>query len=204
MAADGWFGAQDGALPTARTDGPGSAAELRLRQLQHGAPAADVLAWLDQLPPVGVGELLGRWRGSELPTGHPLDGLLSAHCWYGKEFRDPETAHPLLFPDGAGNPHPLDPTLAPLWLLRRAPGLLRTAPARRAFALVRPLLRTARPQARLRLIEHRGVLTGALVYDRLPVIDVFRLVSTDTLLGLMDMRGLPAPFPFVLRRDRSR
>jgi hypothetical protein len=176
--------------------------ERRLRQLEDGAPAVDVLAWFDQLPAVDLPAVLGRWRGSELPTGHPLDGLLTAHRWYGKEFLDAETVHPLLFPDPAGVPRPLDPTLAPLWLVRAVPRLLRSPAARLGFAAVRPLLRTGRPQARLRRLEHRGVLTAALVYDRLPVIDAFRRVSADTLLGLMDMRGL-APFPFVLRRDRN-
>ena len=33
------------------------------------------------------------------------------------------------------------------------------------------------------------------------VIDVFRKVSEDVRLGAMDLRGLPAPFLFVLRRD---
>ena len=44
-------------------------------------------------------------------------------------------------------------------------------------------------------------MTAALVYDTLPVIDVFRKVSEDVRLGAMDLRGLPAPFLFVLRRD---
>ena len=46
--------------------------------------------------------MLGRWRGSGLPTGSPLDGLLEAYGWYGKEFLDAETVHPLLFGDRAG------------------------------------------------------------------------------------------------------
>jgi hypothetical protein len=50
-------------------------------------------------------------------------------------------------------------------------------------------------------VEHRGVLTAAMVYDALPIIDVFRRVSSDTVLGLMDMRDLAAPFFFLLRRD---
>ena len=50
-------------------------------------------------------------------------------------------------------------------------------------------------------MTHRGVVTAAMVYDSLPIIDVFRRVSADVLLGAMDMRGLPSPFLFVLRRD---
>jgi hypothetical protein len=50
-------------------------------------------------------------------------------------------------------------------------------------------------------MEHRGVMTAAMVYDDLPIIDVFREAAADTLLGLMDLRGLPQPFFFLLRRD---
>lgn len=168
-----------------------------------GAAPADVLALADRLPGVAVEELTGRWRGAELPTGSPLDGLLPAHRWWGKEVRDADTVHPLLFPDRAGRPRPIDPAPAPLTLLRRAPGLARSAPARLAFTAVRPLLTTRRPTARLRPVVHRGVPTTALLYDRLPVVDVFRRVSPDLLLGLMDMRGLPDPFAFLLERARG-
>jgi GXWXG protein/Domain of unknown function (DUF4334) len=168
-----------------------------------GAAPADVLALADRLPGVAVEEMTGRWRGAELPTGSPLDGLLTAHRWWGKEVRDADTVHPLLFPDRAGRPRPIDPAPAPLGLVRRAPGLARSAPARLAFTAVRPLLTTHRPTARLRTVVHRGVPTAALVYDRLPVIDVFRRVTPDLLLGLMDMRGLPGPFAFLLERARD-
>ena len=47
--------------------------EERLRRFQDGAAAADVLALFDQLPAVDPAAELGRWRGSELPTGHPFD-----------------------------------------------------------------------------------------------------------------------------------
>jgi hypothetical protein len=109
--------------------------------------------------------------------------------------------HPLLFCDRAGRPRPVQPAVAPLTLLRRAPGLVRSRPARLAFAAVRPLLTTRHPAARLRTVQHRGVVTAALVYDRLPVVDVFRQVAPDSVLGLMDMRGVPGPFAFVLQRE---
>jgi hypothetical protein len=174
-----------------------------LERHRGGAAPADVLALADRLPGVDPGTMVGRWRGRELPTGSPLDGLLPAHGWYGKEVVDAETVHPLLFPDRAGVPRPVQPALAPLALLRRVPGTTRSAPARVAFAVARPLLRTGRPAARLRRLEHRGVLTAGIVYDRLPVVDAFRQVTPDVLLGLMDMRGLDEPFAFVLERDRS-
>ena len=168
-----------------------------------GAAPADVLAFADRLPGIGVAEMTGRWRGAELPTGSPLDGLLTAHRWWGKEVVDADTVHPLLFPDRAGRPRPVEPAIAPLTLLRRAPALARSRPARLAFRVARPLLTTRRPTARLRQVVHRSVPTAALVYDRLPVVDVFRRVGPDLLLGLMDMRGLPDPFAFLLQRARG-
>ena len=44
-------------------------------------------------------------------------------------------------------------------------------------------------------------MTAAMVYDALPIIDVFRRICADTVLGLMDMRGLRDPFFFLLQRD---
>jgi len=176
-------------------------AERWLAAHRDGAAPADALAAFDRLPPVDVAATVGRWRGSGLPTGHPFDGLLEAYGWYGKEVVDPETVHPLLFRGRRGGPVPVDPAHAPLGLLRRAPQLARTPVARLGFAVVRPLRATRRPAARMRPVEHRGVVTAALVYDRLPVVDVFRRAAPGTLLGLMDLRGMAQPFFFVLRRD---
>ena len=172
------------------------------RAHRDGASAEDALAFFDGLPAVAPDELTGRWRGSGLVTGSPLDGLLEAYGWYGKEFLDAERVHPLLF-GAPGGPRPIDPALIPMGLLRDRPAVAHSAAARRAFTVVRPLLRTAKPRARLRTVEHRGVATAAMVYDALPIIDVFRRVTADRVLGLMDLRGLAEPFFFLLDRDAS-
>ena len=109
--------------------------------------------------------------------------------------------HPLLFATAAG-PRPVDPALVPIGVLRDRPGIAHSRTARLAFRVVRPLVTTTKPRARLRAVEHRGVVTAAMVYDALPIIDVFRRVDGATVLGLMDLRGLPDPFFFVLRRER--
>ncbi|MCW2741594.1 MAG: uncharacterized protein JWR45_2016 [Blastococcus sp.] len=168
---------------------------------REGALPDEALAYFDSLPTVEPEEMLGRWRGSGLPTGSPLDGLLEAYGWYGKEFLDDETVHPLLFTDRSGNPRPVDPSLLPMAVLRDYAGFLHLWPLRTVFARVRPLFYTGKPKARLREVRHRGVVTAAMVYDGLPVIDVFRRVSDHVRLGAMDMRGLPSPFLFVLRRE---
>jgi hypothetical protein len=48
-----------------------------------------VLAFYDSLPPVGLALMTGRWRGGEIATGHPFDGLLGPAGWHGKAFRSP-------------------------------------------------------------------------------------------------------------------
>jgi hypothetical protein len=179
------------------------AAEEWLAEHRDGVGAADALVFFDSLPAVGLEEMIGRWRGSGLPTGSPLDGLLEAYGWYGKEFIGVETVHPLLFRSRGGRPRAVDPALMPLGLLRDYAGLAQLALLRTAFGGIRPFLYTNRPKARLRTVQHRGVDTAAMIYDSLPVIDYFRRVSDDVLLGAMDMRGLAAPFFFVLRRDAT-
>jgi hypothetical protein len=178
-------------------------AERWLAAHRDGAQPEEALAFFDRLPTVTVAEMLGRWRGSGLHTGSRLDGLLEAYGWYGKEFSGPESVHPLLFRGRGGRPRPVDPALIPLGLLRDHTGLARSWPVRTAFGRLRPLLHTNRPTARLREVQHRGVTTAAMVYDALPIIDVFRRVGPDVVLGAMDMRGLPAPFFFLLERDDS-
>jgi hypothetical protein len=162
-----------------------------------------VLAAFDGLPPVEPADLVGRWRGSGLPTGSPLDGLLEAYGWWGKEILDDETVHPLLFADRRGRPRPVTPAPIPLTVLRRWPSLVHLPVVRRVGRAVLPLLTTNRPAARLRVVTHRGVATAALLYDRLPVVDVFRRVDDQVLVGLMDMRGLDEPFSFLLDREPS-
>ena len=178
-------------------------AEGWLEAHRDGAGPDEALAYFDSLPVVTDGEMIGRWRGTVLPTGSPLDPLPKAYGWYGKEFLDDETVHPLLFTDRAGRPRPVDPSMLPMAVLRDYAGFLHLWPLRRAFPGVRSLLYTSKPKARLREVAHRGVVTAAMVYDSLPVIDVFRRVSDDVRLGAMDMRGLPSPFLFVLRRDHG-
>ncbi|MCO1653840.1 DUF4334 domain-containing protein [Pseudonocardia humida] len=175
----------------------------RLRTLMRGATPDDVLAFFDGLPPVEVADLLGSWRGAELPTGHRLDGLLGRFGWHGKRFEGADAAHPLVFDDGRGGLVEVNPALVPLGLVVRLAGLLRNPVAAAAFRVVRPLLRTRRPRARVRMVRHRGVVSATMCYDALPVHDVFRRVDDDTLLGLMDLRGDDPPFAFVLRRQRA-
>ncbi len=170
----------------------------RLAVLERGATLDDAMAFFDSLPTVTTAELRGRWKGSELPTGHPLEGLLAQYGWYGKEFVDDETVHPLLFQDAGGTILKIDPRKLPMEV---APHVPRAAAALARHALA--LLATSQPRARLRNVEVRGKVSATMIYDHLPIQDTFRRVDSDTLLGLMDRRGDERPFFFALRRDRT-
>jgi hypothetical protein len=120
--------------------------------------------------------------------------------WRGKRFNGPNEAHPLVFDTGGGRRVCVNPEFVPLALIRH-PRLLRAPFAARVFSVIRPLMSTEKPKARLRLTQYRGVVTATMCYDALPIHDVFRKVDDDTLVGAMDMRGLDPPFLFVLRRE---
>lgn len=175
----------------------------RLQELEAGTTAAAGLDFYDSLPPIQVEDVLGSWRGSEVPTGNALDGLLGAFGWYGKRFDGVDEAHPLVMQHPSGGRFSLNPVFVPAPLLVRRSPLLRDQRIAALLRRIAPVLRTRSPRARLRSTTYRGVTTATMCYDALPIHDAFRRVSADTLLGAMDLRGLPTPFLFVLRREGS-
>ena len=180
---------------------PAEDARRRLAALAAGTTPDVALELFDALPPLDVADLLGRWRGSGIPTGHPLDGRLEAAGWYGKRMVSTEEVHPLVFRGPGGRLVAVAPGRLPLRPLLRLAPLVPPGFVARAFPLVRPLLVTSRPAARLRTVEHRGVVSAAMVYDDLPVVDAFRRVDERTVLGVMDLRWQEQPYVFALRRE---
>lgn len=158
----------------------------------------------DAAPAVDAEAMIGTWHGAEVPTGHPLDGLLDASGWWGKQFVDAETVHPLLFPAGDGTLWPLNPLLAfgGLGVATRIPAL-RNRNHLSTISRLRPALRARTPKARLRTTRYRGVDSATMIYDQLPINDVFRRIDDETVIGAMDLRGSTAPYFFILRRDES-
>lgn len=133
----------------------------------------------DGLETVGLEELLGTWIGQEFHTGHPLDGVLKKLRWYGKAFHDAENVDPLLFEMPGGEITAIDP--APMYDKRK-------------------LLKAAGGKARMRLVEYRGKVSAAMIYDNLPIIDHFRKVEEGVLLGMMDRKGDKGPYFFILEK----
>lgn len=164
------------------------------------ADYATALAAFDALDPVELDFMLGRWRGAGVHTGDPMDGLLEAYGWYGKQFIDPEQVHPLLFGSPETGLIPLEPRHMRIGLTHL--GFAKHPLTVRGFRLVRPLLKASGPAARLRRTEFRGKVSATMIYDSLPINDVFRRVDDDCVFGAMDFKGMPRPFFFVLHRDK--
>lgn len=173
-----------------------------VEDLARGTTLQAALELFDSCAPVVVEQMTGFWRGAGLPTGNPFDGLLESFGWVGKRFEDSETAHPLVFEDARGL-FSLDPAGLPLSLAVRFSGALHSPVVSSVARKVMRGRRTTKPKARLRMIEYRGVVSGAMVYDALPINDHFRALDEDTLIGAMDLRALEVPFLFTLRRSDS-
>lgn len=181
---------------------------LELTDVLPNAPTTttDALELFDSRPAIEPEFMFGTWHGAEVPTDHPLDGMLAASGWWGKHFRNIESVDPLLFPtnDGAGL-WALNPLLAfvGLGVATRIPAL-KNQNFSGAIAALKPALKARGSKARLRTTRYRGVDTATMIYDQLPINDVFRQLDETTVIGAMDLRGIKAPYFFVLQRDNSR
>lgn len=164
---------------------------------QNGVSTEAALARFDGLPGIKPDELAGTWRGTGMPTGHPLDGLLERLGWRGKRFESEERVHPLIFhPDLA-----LNPACLPLTAALRWPRLARSLPVRAGFNLLRGALRARRPAASLARVEFRQCLSAAMIYDRQPIVDHFRRIDAIRVLGLMQARSA-SPYFFLLTAEQ--
>lgn len=163
---------------------------------------AEALALFDSLAPVPVEFMFGRWRGEGFPTEHRMDGSLNYFNWYGKEFVDAETVHPLLFFDEQHQIFKVAPARLISEFSLKYPLPLHPI-SKRLFLALRPVLETQHSAARLRRVESRGQVSATMIYDHLPINDTFKKIDEDTVLGIMDMKGMEQPFFFILRREEK-
>jgi hypothetical protein len=174
----------------------------QLAELQARSPVSTeaALAFFELLEPVDLEFMLGRWRGSEFPTNHPMDGMLKVANWYGKEFVSPDCVHPLLMRDSRQNICKIaaSPLLFKLFQRISFPKSEAWQPI---YTLLNTLSKTEDSQARLRLMDYHGQVSATMVYDALPIHDIFRKVDDNTVFGLMDYKHSAQPFFFVLQRD---
>lgn len=166
-------------------------------------PAAEAMVLFDSLAPCPIETLRGRWAGREVFSGGRLDGALANVSWYGKQFDGVHAVHPLMVGDVKGRPFALNPSAVPMRMISHPIPAPRWVPrlAPRAVTLLKPILRARGYGADLTTTTFRGVETAAMAYRDKPVVDVFRLVDEDTVLGLMDYPGVTEPCFFALQRD---
>ena len=164
------------------------------------ATTAEALELFDSLEPVELNFMMGRWRGKGIDTGHPMDGMLEMSNWYGKEFIDAETVHPLLFADSNGKVFKVAPLSAAMDMVLKLP--MPNNPSLKPLLIaLNSLFKTEKSQARLRMQEKRGKVTATMIYDYLPINDSFRKIDENRVFGIMDYKKISQPFFFVLTRD---
>ena len=168
----------------------------RILETRKASPE-EVFEAFDSLETISSEFLHGRWKGFEIETNHPLDGLLVASGWYGKIFINNEDVHPLVFfAKEKSELYSVEPSLVPL-----NTKLPKNERLGLMFAMARIILETKESRARLRNLEYRGRVSATMIYDGIPIMDTFVKIDDDRVLGVMDLKGQPLPFFFVLERD---
>lgn len=186
-----------------------------IKKLQHvGMSQEDAFKVYDSLEPVSIDFMIGKWKGSELKAGHIMEGILTIAPWHGKVFYDAEKVTPLLFDDKKGHEYAVNPrkilsltNCKPLFNFARkfAQRVINEEVKfnKYKFDWFYKIFKTNYPYARLRQIEYRGKVSAAMVYDELAIIDIFRKLDENTVLGVMDFKGKlgKSSYFFMLERE---
>lgn len=162
--------------------------------LEKGMSQEEAFSFFDQLQPITLDEMLGSWKGKEAPSHHPMDGLLTKFRWYGKKFISPEEVHPLVFEKQNGDLFYVNPSRL---LQQPEQGTPLPEPEQLQAA------ETQESKARMRMVEYRGKLSAAMIYDQLPIIDIFRKVDDHTLFCVMDFKGPMHNLGFFFLLERA-
>ncbi len=161
------------------------------------ATPEEAMVAFDSLSPVSSEFMHGRWKGFEIETGHPFDGLLASSGWYGKIFLDDEEVHPLVFfGTDKKELYSANPEFIPFNLKLPKDERLGTM-----MNMARVILETKESKARLRNLEYRGRVSATMIYDDIPIMDTFVKIDDNRVLGVMDFKGQSLAFFFVLERD---
>lgn len=144
--------------------------------------------------------MMGLWTGRGIPSGHPLDGVLENLGWFGKRFSAQLRADALLFRGGGKRLVAIDPAWIPLRLALRFHKLGRSRAASNLFSYLLRRLRAKGPVASLKAVAFHGVISAAMVYDRQPIVDHFRKVDDNRVVGAMVIEGDDRVYFFELER----
>jgi hypothetical protein len=152
------------------------------------------------LPPIARRELVGLWKGHGIPTGHPFDGVLENLGWFGKRFTPDMRADALLFRSGDQRLVAIDPKWIPLRLALRFHDVGRMRVASNLFSYLQRRLRARGPVASLKTMVFGGVESAAMVYDDQPIVDHFRQIDAERIMGAMTTKGDERIYFFELQR----
>jgi hypothetical protein len=161
------------------------------------------LQFFDALPAVSLEDVIGLWEGQGLWTGHPLDGVLENLGWFGKRFYPDLRVDALLFRTGSMRLVPVDPAFIPVRLALRFSRFARSRFARNWFSCIQKALRANGTVASLKSLPFRDRISAAIIYDRQPIVDHFRMIDQDTIVGAMTVQGDARVYFFVLTRAPS-
>lgn len=150
----------------------------------------DAFEIFDGLEPATLDFMIGRWKGSSVLSGHPLDGQLEHTGWYGKLFLNTEEVHPLLY-------YTNDRTA----IYSANPTGLHTQTEDVEGGSTQRHEQTKEGKARLRNTVYRGRVSATMIYDERPILDIFVKIDEVTVLGVMDAKGDAGSFFFLLERD---
>ncbi|MBW9064550.1 DUF4334 domain-containing protein [Rhizobium herbae] len=153
-----------------------------------------------RLSPVQPRELVGLWKGHGLSAGHPFDGVLENLGWFGKRFMRDMRADALLFCSGERRLTAIDPKWIPVQLALRFHGFGLTGTARNLFSHLQPCLRARGPVASVKTMVFDGVESAAMVYDDQPIVDYFRRIDEERVMGAMKITGDERIYFFELER----
>lgn len=159
-----------------------------------------VNAWFRSLEPVLPKEMVGLWRGTGVPSGHPLDGVLENLQWFGKRFHPNLRADTLLFQWRPGRLVPIEPGFFPIGLVLRLAPFGRSLLARNLFSYLQKAFHARGTTASLRLSTVDGVETAAMVYDRQAIVDHFRRIDQNEVAGMMCVDRDKRRYFFTLRK----
>lgn len=97
--------------------------------------------------------------------------------------------------DGGTEPDPIN------WYGKRFDSANHAEPlmVRAADGSVQPY--TALGAAQLRMMEYGGKVSASLIYDKQPIMDYFRKLDDNRVIGLGDIKGKPTDFFFHLTRE---
>ncbi|WP_431323349.1 DUF4334 domain-containing protein [Rhizobium sp. YTU87027] len=159
-----------------------------------------VLEEFRRLPPIKPRELVGLWKGRGIPAGHPFDGVLENLGWFGKRFTSDMRADALLFRAGGRRLIAIDPKWIPLGLALRFHGVGRTRAAQNLFFYLQQRLQARGPVASVKTMMFDGVESAAITYDNQPIVDHFRRIDVDRIMGAMTVTGKERTYFFELER----